>query len=709
MAQILDYPAENESEDGYGFNRKEDELVDWVVSHVRDGRDYRDSNFKERWNEYYRLWRGIWAEEDKTRNSERSKLISPALQQAVEAAVAELEEATFGRGQWFDVSDDVADNQKKDISIFRTLMLEDLNDAGVPSAISEVFLNGALYGTGIGKIAVEEIDDYTIEAIPIGGMEGINEPYASVTKKFQVSLVPIPPDEFVIDPSAKTVNDALFCAHEMVVPRHTVLAKQESGVYKDVDLGKYPDDEDTYSRGENKPVNASDKVKLTEYHGLIPSRLLPGYMEQGDEDDMGETEDEGESDFEEEDDDLVEAIVTIANDGVLLKAVENPYMMKDRCFIAYQHDTVPNRFWGRGVAEKGYNPQKALDGELRGRMDAMALAIHPMMAMDATRIPRGGDLSVKPGRTILTNGDPRTILMPFNFGTVNQATFAQSGELERMIQMGTGSMDSATPVSINPRNSTASGMSMMLGGAIKRSKRTLANIERNFTSPLIHKAAWRYIQFDSDRYPVVDVKFTVHSTLGIMARELEQQQLSGLLATVPAESPAFWMLLRSIYENSSISNRDEMVAIIEQMMQASLNPPPPQPTPADQIKMQEMAIKAQNEAARIQVELLRARAEIARVTLEAQKAVTQTAKDEADIMLSLAKADAEKLGSQLDKYKAMTDALQAESERYYGQAGRTEVRRFVGNVQQPGMESVPGGNQGVAQAGGGAVPGSMPQ
>ena len=46
--------------------------------------------------------------EDKTRQTERSKIISPALQQAVESSVAELEEATFGRGKWFDIEDDVS-------------------------------------------------------------------------------------------------------------------------------------------------------------------------------------------------------------------------------------------------------------------------------------------------------------------------------------------------------------------------------------------------------------------------------------------------------------------------------------------------------------------------------------------------------------------------------------------------------------------------
>ena len=37
-----------------------------------------------------------WSEEDKANQSERT--ISPALQQAVESSVAEIEEATFGRG-----------------------------------------------------------------------------------------------------------------------------------------------------------------------------------------------------------------------------------------------------------------------------------------------------------------------------------------------------------------------------------------------------------------------------------------------------------------------------------------------------------------------------------------------------------------------------------------------------------------------------------
>ncbi len=63
------------------------------------------------------------------RASERSRIISPALQQAVESNVAELEEATFGRGQFFDIKDDVTDTQKQDISILKKNLMKTLKCA----------------------------------------------------------------------------------------------------------------------------------------------------------------------------------------------------------------------------------------------------------------------------------------------------------------------------------------------------------------------------------------------------------------------------------------------------------------------------------------------------------------------------------------------------------------------------------------------------
>jgi|TARA_R110002153_G_scaffold125464_1_gene272562 hypothetical protein len=210
-----------------------------------------------------------------------------------------------------------------------------------------------------------------------------------------------------------------------------------------------------------------------------------------------------------------------------------------------------------------------------------------MMAMDATRIPRGTKLEVRAGKTILTNGDPRTIIQPFNFGQLQQHTFQESAELERMIQMATGAMDSATSVAGNARNGTASGMSMMQAASIKRQKRTLANFQSDFMIPFIEKSVHRKMQFDEERYPVLDYKFTPYSTMGIMAKELEMTQTIQLMSMLPPESQAFNMLLLSVFENSSLNNREEMMQAVMQMMQ-----PNPEEQEMQQQHMQmEMAAK----------------------------------------------------------------------------------------------------------------------
>jgi len=62
----------------------EKELTSWITQHITRWRDHRDANYMDLWQEYERVFRGIWSVEDKTRESERSRIISPATQQAIE-------------------------------------------------------------------------------------------------------------------------------------------------------------------------------------------------------------------------------------------------------------------------------------------------------------------------------------------------------------------------------------------------------------------------------------------------------------------------------------------------------------------------------------------------------------------------------------------------------------------------------------------------
>ena len=70
-------------------------LASWLGSRLEEWRNHRDSNYLDMWDEYYRLWRGIWKASDKTRESEKSRLISPALQQAVESSLLDFKIKNF--------------------------------------------------------------------------------------------------------------------------------------------------------------------------------------------------------------------------------------------------------------------------------------------------------------------------------------------------------------------------------------------------------------------------------------------------------------------------------------------------------------------------------------------------------------------------------------------------------------------------------------
>jgi len=534
-------------------------LESWLETKLDTWRDHFEANYAEKFDEYYRLWRGQWASEDRTRDSERSRIISPALQQAVESSVAEIEEATFGRGRWFDIKDDRNDQEAQDIVYLREQLYEDFSKNKVRKGVAECLINSAVFGTGIAEIVLEEIKEMKPATQPMMGGElqaiGVNIQDRTVCK-----LRPIMPQNFLIDPVANSIEEALGVAIDEFVPMHYIEQMQEKGVYKDTPVGEASPDFDIEADKDLSTYN-DDKVRLTKYYGLVPKYLL-------DEVDMEEDEELVEFDeAEEEESYYVEAIVILANGSTLLKAERNPYMMQDRPIVAFPWDVVPGRFWGRGVCEKGYNSQKALDAELRARIDALALTVHPMMAMDSTRIPRGSRLEVKPGKLILTNGDPREVLQPFNFGQVNQITFAQAAELQKMVQTSTGAIDSAgIPGSINGE-ATAAGISMSLGAIIKRHKRTLINFQESFIIPFVTKAAHRYMQFDPESYPVSDYKFVASSSLGIVAREYEVTQLVQLLQTMPADSPLYLSLIQSIIDNMNLSNREELIAKLTEASQ----------------------------------------------------------------------------------------------------------------------------------------------
>lgn len=550
-----DYADINEIED-----EGPSEIVEYVMEFAQQWRNDYESNYQEDHDEYYRLWRAKWAAEDKQRQSERSRLISPALQQAVESSVAEVEEATFGRGKWFDLDDDLMDTQPQDIEMVKNKLMEDFDCSMIRKDVSECLINAAVVGTGIGEVVLESYREMKPATQPM--MDGALQAYGvQTTERVRVKLKPVKPNNFLIDPAATSIENAHGVIIDEFVPMHQVEKLQDDGVYNMCVLEMSPPDSDIEADKELSVHPYDNKVRLTKYFGLVPKDMVDNPPKDASR--------------------YCEAVVVIANKGQLLKATANPYMMNDRPVVAFPWDIVPDRFWGRGVCEKGYMSQKALDTELRARIDALGLVVHPMIAMDATRVPRGFRPEVRPGKVILTQGPPKEVLEPFKFGNLDVNSFTQTASLQEMVQQATGAIDSTGLLSSVSGDTKAGAVSMSLGAVIKRHKRTLINFQDSFLIPFIRKAAWRYMQFDPENYPVKDYKFKANSTLGIIAREYEVSQLISLLQTMSPESPLYPALIESVVDNMNLGNREELIATLRKA-----NQPTPEQQQAVQRQMQ---------------------------------------------------------------------------------------------------------------------------
>jgi len=664
-------------------------LVGWITTKVNIWEDVRNRGYQRLWGEYWRMWRGKWNEADMNRLSERSKLVAPALAQSIEQTVSEIEEAIFSRKEWFDVGekDKLADELMT--LLLRDQLIDDLDKVNAKDQIMEAITNGALFGTMIGKVNVFVGHDQKLSRDPKS-----QELQSTNKRRVFVSVESVRPDEFVPDPVGKDIQQMEGCAQRVQRTMHYVLERIEQGVYRKDALAQiFPtrrlknsdiDQEDPQSIN---TTYESGQVDLIEYHGKVPLRYMTalGKKEERSVLDralgIGATSTEvdmnGEGPY-------VEAIVTIANNGVLLRAMVNPFTMQDRSIVAAQFEKVPGRFWGRGVAEKGYNPQKALDAELRARMDALGYISAPMLGVDSGRLPRGFRFEVKPGKVWTTQGPPKDVLQPVTVGDYSSLTFQQTQEMERMVQMGTGSFDTASALKAQSQSGAngASSNSALMGAFVKRSKRSIAAISRNFVHPIVQKCLWRYMQFDPMRYPM-DFEISIKTTIGIVAREVEAMQMTQLMGMMPPDFHQVQLVLaKGIIENTSLSNKGEILKIIDGV----INPSPEAQQEAQKAKQQQEQLVmmqmelAKAEAGRAQAQADLAHAQAFKVTHEAQMESNSHMVDISRLQLEKTEQDVQRGQLHISAAKLPIDHLKAQASYLSAEAAMKAASRPRGSA-----------------------------
>jgi ATPase subunit of ABC transporter with duplicated ATPase domains len=164
--------------------------------------------------------------------------------------------------------------------------------------------------------------------------------------------------------------------------------------------------------------------------------------------------------------------------------------------------------------------------------------------------------------------------------------------------------------------------------------------DRGFMDQIVTRSLWRYMQFEPEVYSA-DMRFVVNSTMGMMAREVEQQQLVQMLGFVPPESPAHSLIIQALFENTNSADKDVLKKAIEAM-----NAPP---TPEEQQKQQAME----------EMQFRAAQAEVALKEAEAAREAKEIQKLDAEIALTAAKTQHTAVVTDLEDDKVEIQAANA--------------------------------------------------
>lgn len=611
----------------------EAELVSFITGRCEEWRNATESNYGADWDRYDRLWRMIHDGKDSHRKSERSKIVTPIISEAIDGVLSEVIDATFGYGPWVDIEDD--DPDMADTQAVLTAYRDRADMAGVPDDAEEVALIGLIYGTGFG----ETYPDTKEIVVPgaVGNQVGVH-----VTEKVILPIRPLTPRQVRIDPTARSLEESEGVGVAEPMTLWNIRRMQRAGTYR-----KVPIYGSTTTSDESQPDTVPrqggvDTVECLRWFGQVPKECLQEFLDEkkaGEGDNAlsravdqakasdTEDDDEGESEggAEYDDTETVEAVVHIVNGRVLL-AQEQPYMARERPIKMWRVGRVPGRLHGRGLAERGNQMQRGADAQLRAHIDALGFTGSPMFGLDATRLPKGFNFTVAPGRNILFQGPPKDGFERLNMGTSDPAILTTAETFERMGLQAMGAGDAGNIPSLVRGNADANTLSLALAGLIKRHKSILRAFQRQFLQPTVRFQMICYMQFDPQVFPPKDFSFRVAGTMGILAREYEQQNLLRMMSTLGPTSPLVPLLLAEIVRFSSVQARDRLYNALQQAA-AKMQ----QPDPVEQ--------------QRIQIEMGRAVGEVQKLAAETQRIRGQAEQDRLETALLPQKVQAEVIRS----------------------------------------------------------------
>ena len=438
----------------------------------------------------------------------------------------------------------------------------------------------------------------------------------------KVKVENVPPEEFLIQRTAKSIEDSTFVAHRVMRTRSDLI---EMGFDREV--------------VENLPT--SNNILLNNERLTRLSDIDQTPLNEGSEDATQDIE-------------IYECYVKTDYDGdgvaelrKVIVAGESGYEILENMpcdnipFCSLTPIIMPHRFYGRSVAELVEDVQLVKSTVMRQLLDNMYLTNNNRVAIMDGMVNLDDLLTSRPGGVVRTKQPPSQVMLPMQSQTISQQAFPLLEYLDTIRETRTGITRYNQGLDADSLNKTATGVNAIMTQSQMRMEliaRVFAEtgikdlFRRIFELTCKYQDKERIVELNNQFIPVKPTewrnKFNISIVVGlgsgskeqqivmlnnILERQLQAFQLQGNREYPMVSLKNIYNSLSKIIENAGLKNTENYFVNPDMGKQMVTPPPPTEPSPIEKIEFKRIASEEQRKLAELELELKKVKAKNAEI------------------------------------------------------------------------------------------------
>ena len=373
--------------------------------------------------------------------------------------------------------------------------------------------------------------------------------------------------DFHPDPSATSMEDA-----EYVIQRHRMNRQQlralinhpyfyNDAIEEAIAKGSnYTDKyyEDTIREDETQAYYQENRFEVLEYWGVLDAKFA-NEVGMDVPTNMGPM-------------DQIQVNVWICGEQIL-RCVMNPFTPARIPYQVFPYEINPYQMWGVGVAENMEDAQMLMNGHVRMAIDNLALAGNMVLDVDEASLVPGQNMDIFPGKIFRRqSGVTGTAVNGIKFPNTAPENIQMYQISRQLADEETGLpsiMHGQTGVSGTGR--TASGLSMLLGGASLSLKTVIKNIDDSLLKPLGEAYFQWNMQFNDDAPDIEgDLEIKPRGVAAVMQKEVRSQRLTTLLQTVANPMLAPFIKIPNLMRELAIAQDIDPDSLVNDVNEAQI-------------------------------------------------------------------------------------------------------------------------------------------